>query len=69
MRSLIRCNACRSSCAVVFGITVRIVGREIASAIASASIRSFLFDLTKGFTNCAGMIQGVCPNNLAFLAS
>lgn len=41
----------------------------MASAIASASIRSFLFDLTKGFTNCAGTMQGVCPNDLAFLAS
>lgn len=27
------------------------------------------FDLTKGFTNWAGTMQGVCPNDLAFLAS
>lgn len=45
------------------------MGREIASAIASASAMSVLLDLTKGFTNWAGTILAVCPNLFAFLES
>jgi hypothetical protein len=38
------------------------VGRRTASAIASASRKSFLFDLTKGFTYWAGISRTACPS-------
>ena len=47
----IRWRAWIASCSGDFGGTKRIVGRPTASQIASASFRSFLFDLTYGATN------------------
>jgi hypothetical protein len=44
--------ACSST---VFTGTVRIVGREAASQIASASLRSFLLRLTNGLTYWGGI--------------
>ena len=35
--------------------------RSRASAIASASMKSFLFDFTKGFTNRAAISRASCP--------
>src|SRR5437879_3765919 len=45
----------------------RMLWRVTASAIASASMKSFLFDLRYGFTNCAGISFASCPwsRNLA----
>ena len=40
-----RCKACRSSCSAVLAATKRMVGRCTASAIASASRKSFLLPL------------------------
>ncbi len=48
----IRWTACISNCPAGFGGTKRIDGLPAASPIASASLRSFLFDFTQGFTNC-----------------
>src|SRR3982074_1387671 len=44
-RSRTRCSACRSSCSAVLVATNFIVGRCTASAIASASLKSFFFSL------------------------
>src|SRR5258705_433298 len=54
--------AWRSSCSIVFSGTNRIVGRWTASPIASASSRSFLCDLTNGFTYCGGISRTSCPS-------
>src|SRR5258705_6801536 len=35
--------------------------RSTVSAIASASMKSFLFEFTKGFTNWAGINRTSCP--------
>jgi hypothetical protein len=48
--------------------TNRIVGRVTASAMASASRASFLFNFTNGLTNCAGMIRTVWPSSPSFRA-
>jgi hypothetical protein len=41
--------------------TKRMFSRSTASAIASASMKSFLFDFTKGFTNWVGINRTSCP--------
>ena len=56
-RSRTRCKACKSICSQDLISTNRIVGRVTASAMASASRASFLFDFTNGLTNCAGIIR------------
>ncbi len=53
-RSRIRCIACRSSWSSVLIGTKRIFLRSTASAMASASTKSFLLDFTNGSTNRAG---------------
>src|SRR5881392_3339379 len=47
-RSRTRCSACRSSCSAVLVATNFIVGRCTASAIASASLKSFFCPLLQG---------------------
>ena len=68
-RSRMRCSACRSTCSGDLSSTKRIVGRVTASAMAAASMRSFLFDLTYGLTNWAGTMRTVCPSALILRAS
>lgn len=51
-------------CASVLGATKRIEGREAASQIASASTKSFLFDLTNGRTNWGEISLVSCPSAL-----
>ena len=51
-------------CSAVLSGTVRIAGRDAASPIASASLRSFLFRLTKGFTYCGGISFTRWPRRL-----
>ena len=46
----VRVRPTRACCASVFTATKRMVGREAASQIASASAASFLWRLTNGFT-------------------
>src|SRR5208282_1616884 len=48
-RARTRCKACRSSCSAVFVATNFIVGRCTASAIASASRKSFFYLATRPF--------------------
>src|SRR4051812_14904657 len=45
--------------------TKRMVGRQAASLIASASLRLFLPRLTKGLTYCGGISRTVCPSSCA----
>jgi hypothetical protein len=52
----------RVCCDSVFAVTNLIVGRDAASQIASASTKSFLFDLTNGRTNCGEISLTMCPN-------
>lgn len=52
-----------------FGPDKRMLGRLTASAIATASMRSFLLDLTYGLKNWAGMMRIVWPSPCSFLAS
>src|SRR5450631_3697562 len=54
-RSCTRCSACRSSCSAVLVATNLIVGRCTASAIASASLKSFFCPLLYGRTYLAGI--------------
>ncbi len=54
-RSRIRCIAYRSSWSSVLIGTKRIFLRSTASAIPSASTKSFLLDFTNGFTNWAAI--------------
>ena len=49
-RSRVRNSMPRDCCSRVFTATKRIVGREAASQIASASAASFFFRFTNGFT-------------------
>src|SRR5229473_3353800 len=49
-------------CPAVFTGTNRIVGRLIASQIASASAASFLFRFTYGLTYCGGKRTTSCPS-------
>jgi len=60
----VRCPTSNSRCfaiivaacsSTVFTATVGMLGRDAASPIASASCRSFLFRLMKGFTYCGGI--------------
>src|SRR5438270_3475499 len=44
-----------SCCSIVFTATKRMLGRLIASQIASASLASFLLLFTYGFTNCGAI--------------
>src|SRR5206468_6869254 len=66
-RSRTRCMACTSSCSSVLSCAKRMFCLVTASAIASASMKSFLFDLRYGWTNWAGMSRTWCPcsRNLA----
>src|SRR6202011_2726389 len=61
-RSRTRCNACRSSCSAVFVATNFIVGRCTASAIASASRKSFFCPLLYGRTYFAGISRASWPS-------
>src|SRR3984885_5512922 len=56
-----RWMACRSSWSSVLIGTKRMFCRATASAIASASRKSFLLDFTNGLTNCAGISRTSCP--------
>jgi hypothetical protein len=67
LASSVQCQstACISA---VFTATKRIFGRPTASPIASASLRSFLFVFTYGFTNCLAISRTVWPNSESFRA-
>src|SRR5258707_9302945 len=67
-RSRTRCNACRSSCSAVLVTTNFIVGRCTASAIASASLKSFFCPLLIG-ANIFGRHQpGIVTKRREFAA-
>lgn len=57
-----RCKTESVCCDSVLGVTNRIVGRDAASQIASASTKSFLFDLTNRRTNCGEISLTICSN-------
>src|SRR6201997_840256 len=67
-RSRTRCRDCMSSCSSLLIGTKRIEGRLTASAIASASMKSFLLVFTNGFTYCAGIRRTSCPCSRRALA-
>ena len=56
-----RCVAWMSCCSTDFTWTKRILGRLIASHIASASLASFLLLFTYGFTNCGAISFTLYP--------
>lgn len=60
-RSRIRCRSRKSSCSLDSTATKRIVGRVTASAIASASLKSFFYDLRYALTNFGAMSRTSCP--------
>src|SRR6516164_5508248 len=64
-RSRTRCSACRSSCSAVFVATNFIVGRCTASAIASASRKSFFCPFEYGRTYFAGISRASWPSVLS----
>src|SRR5260370_927693 len=57
-----RWSACKSSCSAAFVATNFIVGRCTASAMASASRKSFFCPFEYGRTYFAGMSQASCPS-------
>src|SRR5450759_5086079 len=61
-RSRTRCSACRSSCSAVFVATNFIVGRCTASAMASASRKSFFCPFEYGRTYRAGINRASWPS-------
>jgi hypothetical protein len=63
-RSRTRCSACRSSCSAVFVATNFIVGRCTASAIVSASRKSFFCPFEYGRTYFARHQPGVVAKRL-----
>src|SRR5579859_6524054 len=63
-RSRTRCSACKSSWSAVFVATNFIVGRCTASAIASASRKSFFCPFEYGHTYFAGINRASWPEAL-----
>src|ERR1700682_2913877 len=61
-RSRTRCRACKSSWSAVFVATNFIVGRCTASAIASASLKSFFCPFAYGRTYFAGISRASWPS-------
>ena len=61
-RSRARCSIRTDCCSADFTAANRMVGRISASQIASASVASFLFVLTKGCTYCGGISRTACPS-------
>ena len=57
-----RCSIRTDCCSADFTAANRMVGRISASQIASASVASFLFVLTKGCTYCGGISRTACPS-------
>src|SRR5215467_10956491 len=64
-RSRTRCNDCRSSCSADLVATNFIVGRCTASAIASASRKSFFCPLEYGRTYLAGINRVSWPSDVS----
>ena len=62
-RSRTRCRACRSSWSAVLVATNFMVGRCTASAIASASRKSFFCPLLYGRTYLAGINRALWPSS------
>jgi hypothetical protein len=63
-----RCIASSACWATFFTATKRMLGRDTASQIASASAASFLLAFTYGLTNWGAIKRTVCPNPCSFLA-